>query len=341
LIKFLAKYYKAVVHSIVWLIFAVLQIGYFSSISTISIAYQRGILLIIIYLITFYLNWFIFVPRLYVNKKYLLYILSAILLLSVTVALRVAIEKHFNVAPDALKRKPYFDKDVRIIIFAIAASAFTFITSFLLRIADFYTLQSRQKDILQQQKTEAEIKFLKAQLNPHFLFNALNNIYALVLTRSENAAESLMSLSQLLRYIIYDAEVEKVSLEKEIVYLKYYIELESLRLADKNKLKINIVVDPNNHKIMPMIFIPFVENSFKHSDINKDGSIEISLKLNGNQLEFICENTYSSVPKSVDHVGGIGLENSKKRLEMVYPQKHKLEIINKDGIYRVALKIDL
>ena len=192
-----------------------------------------------------------------------------------------------------------------------------------------------------QQKTEAELKFLKAQLNPHFLFNALNNIYALVLTKSENAAGALMSLSQLLRYIIYEASEEKVLLSKEITYLKYYIELESLRLANKYNLKLDISIEENNYKIMPMLFIPFVENSFKHCNLNQDGRIYIRINLKDNELEFICENTFSEKGKNVDSITGVGLLNSKKRLEMIYPQRHILKINKQNDTFCLSLKISL
>lgn len=224
---------------------------------------------------------------------------------------------------------------------SFVTNLFVFGVSFFLKITDFYAIQTQQKDQLLQQKTEAELKLLKAQLNPHFLFNALNNIYALVLSRSENAAGSLMSLSQLLRYIIYDAAAEKVTLEKEITYLKYYIELESLRLTNKDNLKLDILVKQNNFTVMPLIFIPFVENSFKHGDINKKGRINIQMSLNRNELKFICENTFAGTVKNVDNVGGIGLMNIKKRLEMIYPQRHELEITDKDNIFRITLKIKL
>lgn len=339
--KIVANHYKAFVHGIVWLIFAVFQFMYFSSLLETKSAYMQVLVTFMFHLILFYSNWFIFVPRFYVHKKYLTYLLISLSIISLCTFLRIIAEKYFHIQIGVTIRQPIIDREIRPMIIASGACLYIYLTSFFLRIADLYTSQTRQKDLLQQQKAEAEIKFLKAQLNPHFLFNALNNIYALVLTRSEAAADSLMSLSQLLRYIIYEALSEKVSLAKEITYLNYYIDLETLRLTKKENLNINITVEPDGYTIMPMLFIPFVENSFKHSDINKDGKINVQMHLKENELYFLCENTYSSTSKSVDQLGGIGLENSRKRLEMVYPRKHKLVISNKENIFKVVLTINL
>jgi two-component system LytT family sensor kinase len=338
---FLSKYYKVIVHVIVWGVLFALQVNYLSSIKGLSTAFERGIFVFMLYLFIFYINWFTLIPRFYIKRKYLSFFLICTAILISTSFLRFGIEKYYNILPAMVQRPSVPNRVLRPYGFPFIANLFVFGVSFFLKIADFYAIQTQQKDQLLQQKTEAELKLLKAQLNPHFLFNALNNIYALVLSRSENAAGSLMSLSQLLRYIIYDAAAENVTLEKEITYLKYYIELESLRLTNKDNLKLGILVKQNNFTIMPLIFIPFVENSFKHSDINKKGRINIQISLNRNELKFICENTFAETVKNVDNVGGIGLMNIKKRLEMIYPQRHVLELTKKDNIFKTTLKIIL
>ena len=336
------KYYRVIIHSLLWIIFFIFNISFFAAIKDFTTALERGTLITILYLFLFYSHWFIAVPHFFNRKKYLLFILFDLGLIITSTFIRINIEKNIGFTLPRAIQNPIFESILpRQIIVSVGASVFIIITSHLIRIADFYTINKKHQDTLLQQKTEAELKFLKAQLNPHFLFNALNNIYALVLTRSDKAADSLMTLSQLLRYIIYDTAAQKVSLEKEITYLKYYIDLESLRLNDTKNFHFDISIDPINYEIIPLIFIPFVENCFKHSDIKHGGEIAIKMNLTGNKLDFICENTFSDKVKSTDHTGGIGLENSIKRLEMLYPNNHFLTINEKDNRFCVKLSIDL
>ncbi len=338
--RFFSKYYKVIAHVLIWSVFIVLHVNFFSSVIGTTLALKRGVLILTVYLLIFYLNWFIFVPEFYIRKKYSAFFLFAVIILIFASLSRYGIEIHYNMPIELSNNQPFISNfALRKFMFSIVPSIFVFIAGFLFKISDYYAIQTKQKNILLQQKTEAELKLLKAQLNPHFLFNALNNIYALVLTRSENAANSLMSLSQLLRYIVYDAVAEKVALDKEITYLKYYIDLEKLRFVKNKNFKIDIFVGSNNYKILPLIFIPFVENSFKHSNINKGGKINIKIQLIKNELQFICENTYSAYKKSVDQTGGIGLLNSKKRLEMLYPDKHKLSVTDENNIFLIKLNI--
>lgn len=333
------KYYKLLSHLTIWAVLLFVNVNYFSAVRGLPIALERGISILILYIALFYFNWTILIPRFYIKKRYLLYGFWVILVLVVSSIIRIKIEQQFHIITPVQKAPVIVNKATRAFFLSFSFSFFVFIVSTMLRMADFYARQTKQKEILLQQKTAAELQFLKAQINPHFLFNALNNIYALVLTKSENAAEALMSLSQLLRYIIYDSAEEKVSLEKELKYLDYYIELESLRLAHKETLTVEVDAEDQNLQIMPLTFIPFIENSFKHSDVNKDGFIKISIRLTGHNLHFICQNSYSS--KTVDKTGGIGLENSKKRLEIVYGNKYALNITNKTNVFTVDLKLEL
>ncbi|WP_462281971.1 sensor histidine kinase [Salinivirga cyanobacteriivorans] len=340
--KFFLKYYKVLVPITLWLFFLFFSIRVFSQFIAFSDAIERGFLLIFLYVSIYYFNWFILVPRYYIKKKYLIFFAFIFILIIVSSFLRILIANHYELNLHTLNENPLIDSVVlKKAIGSFGISFFVLASSFLVRIADLYTKQVKQKELLIQQKTEAELTLLKAQLNPHFLFNALNNIYALVLTRSEFAADSLISLSQLLRYIIYDTSVEFVPLEKEIKYLKYYIELESLRLERKDNLDIKISEMDSNYYIMPMLFIPFVENGFKHSDINKDGKMKIHINMHKNELEFICENTYSLYEKNVDSVGGVGLTNSINRLDRMYHDRYNLEITDENEFFSVNLKIQL
>ena len=188
---------------------------------------------------------------------------------------------------------------------------------------------------------DAELKILRGQLQPHFLFNTLNNLYSLSLEKSEKTPEIIIRLSDLLSYITYDCNSDKVSFEKEIVFLQSYIELEKLRY-DKN-LVLNLSIDGNfnNKCIAPMILHTFIENSFKHgaSKNTENPRIDINLTTEGNWINFTVFN--NKVAEEEKSGVGIGIENTKRRLELIYPNRHTLEIVNNRSTYNVFLEINL
>ncbi|WP_405608330.1 sensor histidine kinase [Polaribacter sp. Asnod1-A03] len=190
----------------------------------------------------------------------------------------------------------------------------------------------------QLQLKEQELKFLKMQIHPHFLFNSLNTIYGFAIAKADEAPEMILKLSNLLDYILYQVEKPKVLLEEEVNHLEDYISLEKMRFHDT--LKVNFVKEKieDSIQIPPMLLIPFVENSFKHGEI-KEGilKVDILLKTENNALFFRVEN--SSEIKENSNVG-IGLQNIRKRLEMLYPKKHQLEIIETKDTFKVDLKIE-
>ena len=196
---------------------------------------------------------------------------------------------------------------------------------------------------IEKDKLDTEMKFLKSQINPHFLFNVLNNIYTLTVIKSDKAPINLMRLSEMLRYMLYDSNDGKVPLQKEIEYLENYISLAFLK--DSRGLNITIDLDKSlpDLKVAPLLLIPFVENAFKHSKIEdlKNGFIDISLKTSHKYLEFSIENSIPNVVFKKDKLGGIGLPNTKQRLDLLYPNKHLLSISDKGNKYSVFLKIDL
>ncbi|WP_340832369.1 sensor histidine kinase [Polaribacter sejongensis] len=185
---------------------------------------------------------------------------------------------------------------------------------------------------------EQELKFLKMQIHPHFLFNSLNTIYGFAITKADEAPEMILKLSNLLDYILYQVEKPKVLLVEEVNHLEDYIALEKMRFHDT--LKVSFKKENINEEVQipPMLLIPFVENSFKHGfAANGILKVDIHLKIDANYLFFEIEN---SSKEKEDISAGIGLENIKKRLEMLYPKKHQLEIIAKKDAFKVSLKIE-
>ena len=191
----------------------------------------------------------------------------------------------------------------------------------------------------QLQLKEQELKFLKMQIHPHFLFNALNTIYGFALLKGEEAPEMILKLSNLLDYILYQIEKPKVLLVEEMNHLEDYISLEKMRFHDTLRITFVKEIEQQNVQISPMLLIPFVENSFKHGKIIEGVlKIDIHLKVNDNNLLFIVEN---SSKRKEDVKTGIGIENIKKRLEMMYSEKHQLDIIENNDIFKVVLKVKL
>ena len=199
----------------------------------------------------------------------------------------------------------------------------------------------RQKD------KEAELQLLKAQLNPHFLFNTLNNLYGLSVIKSDKLPDLMLKLSDLLRYSLYDTKESLVPLEKEILYLENYISLEKIRLESTTTIQFSKTGNFSSIKIAPMLLIVFVENAFKHLGSIKDSKrrVEVSLKIEANSLSFKCANTIDENLENNNNLekgkSGIGLLNAKKRLELMYPEQYELQINETDNNYVVELKLNL
>lgn len=217
------------------------------------------------------------------------------------------------------------------------------LTSTLIEIYIIAAKSSKEAAQLKSEKLEAELKFLKSQINPHFLFNSLNNIYTLTHINPKSAGDSLLKLSEMLRYLLYECDAEKVPLGRELTYLKNYIAL--FNLKDEEELNIKFDATDVNEQVMiaPLLFIPFIENAFKHSQIEDldNGWIEIALFGDEEQVFFEVKNSIPDVDFSKDGVGGIGLQNVKRQLELLYPNRHSLEIERKEKEFNIGLKVIL
>lgn len=209
---------------------------------------------------------------------------------------------------------------------------------------DWLTSQREKKD-LQAQTLQSELKFLKSQINPHFLFNTLNSLYALTLKKSELAPEIVLKLSEMMRYMLYECNVPMVPLSKEVNYLKNYLELEKLRQGKRMKIDLQINGEINDQRIAPLLFIPFIENCFKHGINNQisEGFVNIKLDIEMDELNIYIENSKATTLPSATgkKSGGIGLVNVRRRLNLLYPNKHKINISQDPNTYRVHLYVHL
>lgn len=194
---------------------------------------------------------------------------------------------------------------------------------------------------LENQNLTSELAFLKSQINPHFLFNTLNNIHTLAYKKSDGAPEAIMKLSDLMRYMIYESDVAFVPLTHEVEHLKSFVALQELRFKSESIVSFNFEGDFTQQQIAPLILLPFVENAFKHGyDLNKEGAIQIRLTA-GEQIVYEVENPIPPKGLTVqkDQVGGIGLENIKRRLAIIYEGRHTLSVDESSNSFKVTLTI--
>jgi len=205
----------------------------------------------------------------------------------------------------------------------------------------------KQSDLeqMEKEKVESQLQFLKSQLNPHFLFNNLNNLYSYAQEQSPKTPEIIMQLSAIMRYILYESQGQVVPLEKELNYLGDFIELQELQMEERGKVEYYVTGEIRAKEIAPLILITFVENSFKHSLSSLADNISIIIKIDvvDHQLRFHCSNRYSKGEdpsrKLLSH--GVGLQNIKKRLELQYFEKYQLDISTEDETFLVDLQLDL
>lgn len=203
---------------------------------------------------------------------------------------------------------------------------------------NFRTREDRKN--LETEKLNAELAFLRSQINPHFLFNSLNNIYSLAYQKSEKTPEAILKLSEIMRYMLYESNEELVLLEEEINYLENYIELQKLRFKEKVYVDLHVNIDEKGRRIMPLLLISFLENAFKHgvsTDANKPIRIDIGVK--DGRLHFNAENAKNQVNK--DQTKGVGLTNLKRRLQLGYPDRHTINIVESEHYYSSELFIYL
>lgn len=203
---------------------------------------------------------------------------------------------------------------------------------------DIQKMEKKQSQLILE-NTKMELQLLKNQINPHFLFNTLNNLYGLTYNKSDKAPEVVLMMSDTLRYVIYETQKILVPLHKEIEFLNNYIKLESLRFPEGTQISLNTDIPQNDLQIAHMLLLPFIENCFKHSDLhsNKNGKIEIYIWLEDKTLQFSCENSFN--PNKTTTTSGIGIENTIKRLNIIYGKNYQYSYHKEDNIYYTQLTI--
>ncbi|MFY0256361.1 sensor histidine kinase [Chitinophaga sp. 30R24] len=196
----------------------------------------------------------------------------------------------------------------------------------------------RLKEDLNKRNYETELALVKSQINPHFLFNTINNIDVLIEKDAKKASLYLNKLSGIMRFMLYEAKPDRIPLAKEMVYIEEYIALQRIRTANRDYVQYTVQGEPGNRMIAPMLFISYIENAFKHAAHKKDGSVvDIRLFIENDCIRFYCENKYQRLSVIDDTCKGLGNELLQRRLALLYPAQHTLDIADKDGIYQVSL----
>lgn len=301
-----------------------------------------------IYLADTYFTLYIVIPKYLLKKNYKAVVVSAVYMVLGSAFCEIMIILYFIVTPGSkvlfgeigILNTTMLDIYLRLIgIFIVVFFAAS------IKLLKYWYNSQRMNQLLAQQKLEAELNFLKSQVHPHFLFNTLNNLYALTLKKSDKSPGVVLKLSELLDYMLYECNVDRIELHKEIKLIKNYISLQQLRFGKRLKIKFNISGNTANKEIAPLILFPFVENSFKHGVGKNAGEswIEISLNVERNNLTFEISNgvPLTTIDSDSKHGNGLGLKNVGQRLDLLYHDRYSLKISDSADTYKAVLQLDI
>jgi len=307
-----------------------------------ALVFQGSLAMILPLLVIYVVNYFLLVPKLLFRKQVVWFIVAnAVLILLLNYRILLPPHADFEV-PEAV-RQQFKLRDIwafRMVTFL--SSAFFQVLFVFLAIGIRYIIRSNDIQMqLQEERrkaTEAELTWLRNQLNPHFLFNTLNNISSLTQIDPDKAQESIGQLSDTLRYALYGTDADKVPLAGEVEFMDNYIQLMQLRCNERTEVSTSWELPAGDVRIAPLLFISLIENAFKHGvNARMDSFVHIRLHPDGRDLAFECENSVFR-NSGEDHIGsGIGLENLKRRLELLYPEAYTYEQSERDGVYSVRL----
>ncbi len=287
-----------------------------------------------------YFNYFFLFPKYLKDKNLLWHFVSLAIASLILTPIKTTILFMVSAGDDGLQSHYISNQSYMFLaIFFVGTSTTIY------RVMNEWLIQQKDQNELQNKTLSSELNFLKSQINPHFLFNTLNSLYALTLQKSDDAPQIVLKLSEMMRYMLYECNEKEVLLSKEINYMQNYLDLEKLRHGSRMIINFKVKGDDEGIKIAPLMLIPFIENSFKHgaSTQTTPGYVDLELDIEDSKIELRLENSKSpSIPKiSNKKSGGIGLVNVKRRMEILYPEKHTLLISESPNTYKVDLTLQL
>lgn len=333
--------YKWWQHLLVW---AVLFLGWYyfrvNDFPNHTVALKVTTVKVLVLALLVYLTNYALIPALLYKKKYVLFgciylaLIFGIGLLKIYINERLLSPFFHGIDVFSDFRERVYDNIIPLLLLTSTGAAIKLVL-------DYVQTQKRLSEI-SKEKAETELKFLKSQINPHFLFNSLNSVYFLIDKQNTEARQTLLQFSDLLRYQLYDCNADTIEIEKEIAYLKDYIRLQQLRKDSHYEVTLK-EGEVQGFRIVPLLLIPFLENAFKHvshySDLKNFIHVELE-KANG-MFYFRIRNSKEKEPQVTEPHGGIGLANVKRRLALLYPDKHELHIDDNDGVFKVELLLDI
>jgi two-component system, LytTR family, sensor kinase len=328
-------------HLLIWmLVFGLWYMLRYEDYSTRERAFKITLLKVADLALLIYISNYLLIPQLLYKKKYLLFGLIFIALIFCSSIIKMyLIGKILN--NDQLLN---FGANLKVRLYDNVIPHFFLVTAgaAIKLVVDQIRLQKKIADMAKE-KAEAELSFLKSQINPHFLFNSINSVYFLIDKNNADARQALHKFSDMLRYQLYEASGEKIPVEKEIDYLKDYVDLQKLRKDENYLVEFNCAPEVKGFFIEPLLLIPFVENAFKHIShkTNQANFVKVHLSRHNGLFEFAVENSKENGIKLTEKYGGIGLTNVKRRLQLLYPNQHELVIENKDNIYKINFKLKI
>lgn len=332
---------RVVYHSILWMIYiTVMLIINYSGPDNLRITLTNVLIHVVFLVALVYINLYYFIPQ-YLSKKQ---ILSYFLLLAFATIVATPLELiclFWNMSGYNEARLYLIQNQSMHFLFMFFITS----SSTVLKIAKEWLLQERIKKDLENKNLQSELSFLKSQINPHFLFNTLNSLYALTLKKSDKAPEIVLRLSEMMRYMLYESNEKKVDLQREVQYIENYLELERIRYGDKAEISFEYSGESSEkYKVPPLLFIPFLENAFKHGLSNSlsEGYVRANMLVAEGEIQFDIVNSKSKDPKDERYYqGGIGLTNIKRRLDLIFGKYYDLKIKDEENAYNVSLNIDL
>ena len=338
-----AKHLKkpVVYHSLFWILYFTFNVFRWGSYNQNYLnAFYQNLIEFPLHMGVAYLNIYYLIPK-FLPKKYLQYIFFITIGILFAVSGRLVLETLFQFNPTDTS---YYYYVPELIIGEVYVQGFITAFKFLLN----WGKSQKRMRALEKNNYQTELNFLRSQVQPHFFFNTLNNLYSLTLDKSDLAPETVLKLSELMSYVIYDGKQKKVHLSKEIGYIQNYVDLEKLRFGSKLDAELEISGNINNQEIAPLLLLPFVENSFKHGIGNgiNEIRIKIGIEIEPDNVVFTVWNRkYEKIkalaPNPYHHIGhnGVGIENIKRRLELIYGDQYRLDIIDDRDKFTVTLKI--
>ncbi|WP_442266630.1 sensor histidine kinase [Tenacibaculum sp. ZS6-P6] len=295
-----------------------------------------------LHIILVYINLLYFIPKFLAQKKYKTYIILLLISLNVHYIVRTGLNYFLvskNIWPEATGHQEAFTFNHILAVTLGELYVLALVTTIKL-IIDWIN-QRQRLEKLSKINLQTELNFLRMQIQPHFFFNTLNNLYALTLDKSDLAPEVVLKLSNIMQYVLYEVKEDKVKLSKEVEYIKDYVDLQKIRYEKESNFKINIKGDLDKIEIAPLIFLSFIENSFKHGKKSDNFYVHINIELKENNILFFSvENNYES-SDSMKKIQGIGNKNVKRRLDLLYKDKYNLDIVKEENIFKVLLTISL